>query len=231
MSKKLIIITAAVGLSGFAGMFVLAWLSNTAPEARSPDAGQTTAARGQDDLKLTQPQIGVSSAIASVDSKMKRAMIEQQLKSLIYEIREKIEEYNLKLKNLELREQRLLIAHDTTKKDIEEFTNLRIELASTVAALKDAKSKLEASRVQITLSEKTNLMSIAAAYDKMDSVSAGNILTNISKAEGSSSDDAVKILHYMTERTKAKVLASIAETEPGTSAFFCQKLKQIIEKE
>jgi len=231
VSKKLIIITAAVGLLSCGGMFVFAWLTNAAPAASGPEAGQTTAARRQDDVKLTQPQIGVSSAIASVDGKMKKTMIEKQLKSLVYEIREKIEEYDLKLKNLELREQRLLIAHDTTKKDIEEFTNLRIELASAVAALKDAKSKLEKSRVQIALSEKANLMSIAAAYDKMDSTSAGNILTNISNAESSSSDDAVKILHYMTDRTKAKVLASIAETKPETSAYFCQKLKQIIEKE
>ncbi len=231
MSKKLIIITAAVGLLSSAGMFVVAWLTNAAPEVPGPDVGQTTAARGQDGLKLTLPQIGVSSALASVDSKMKRTMIEKQLKNLIYEIREKIEEYDLKLKNLELREQRLLKAHVTTKKDIEEFSNLRIELASTVAALKDAKDKLEKSRIGIVQSEKTNLMSLAAAYDKMDSSSAGNILTNISTSESSSSDDAVKILHYMTERTKAKVLASIAETAPATSAFFSLQLKQIIEKE
>ncbi len=231
MNKKLIIITAAVGLLSSGGMFVLAWLTKAAPEAPGPDAEQTTAIRRQDDLELAQPQIDVSSVIASVGGKMKKTMIEKQLKGLIYEVREKIEEYDLKLKNLELREQRLLIAHNTAKKDIEEFTNLRIDLASTVAALKDEKDKLEASRIQIALSEKNNLMSIAAAYDKMDSTSAGNILTNISKSESSSSDDAVKILHYMTERTKAKVLASIAETEPATSADFCQKLKRIIEKE
>ncbi len=231
MSKKLIIITAAAGLLSCAGMFVLAWLTNPAPAVAAPDAGQTTAVAGRNDLKLTLPQIDVSSAGASVDSKMKRTMIEKQLKSLIYEVREKIEEYNLKLKNLELREQRLLTAHDTAKKDIEEFTNLRIELASTVAALKDARSKLEASRVEIALSEKANLMSTAATFDKMDSTSAGNILTDIGKPESSNSDDAVKILHYMTERTKAKVLASIAETSPETSAYFCRKLKQVIEKE
>jgi vacuolar-type H+-ATPase subunit I/STV1 len=226
VSKKLIIIiTAVVGLLSFAGMFGLAWFTNPTPEAV-----QTTATPGPDDLRLTQPQIGVSGDGASVSGNMKRAMNEKQLNSLISEIREKIEEYDIKLKDLELREQRLLRAQDTTKKDVEEFTNLRIELASTVAALKDEKDKLEKTRIQIEVSEKTNLMSLAAAYDKMDSASAGNILTNISNAKSSSSEDAVKILHYMTERTKAKVLASIAETAPETSAYFCQKLKQIIEK-
>ena len=227
MSKKLIIITAAVGLLSSAGMFVLAWVTNPAPE----EAGQTIAAHSQGDLRLTHPQIGVIGDDASVESKMKRAMIEKQLKGLISEVREKIEEYDFKLKDLELREQRLLTAQDTTKKDVEEFTNLRIELASTVAALKDEKDKLEKTRVQIAVSEKTNLMSLAAAYDTMDSASAGNILTNLSNAKSSSSEDAIKILHYMGERTKAEVLASIAETAPELSAYFCQKLKQIIEKE
>ena len=227
MSKKLmIIITAAVGLLSSAGMFGLAWFTNAAPEVE-----QTASAPGQEGLELTHPQIGLSGGGGSVDSKMKRAMIEQQLKSLITEVREKIEEYNIKLKDIELREQRLLVAHDTTKADIEELTDLRIKLASTVAALKDEKDKLEKTRIQIALSEKTNLMSLAAAYDKMDSASAGDILTNISNAKSSNSDDAVKILHYMTDRTKAKVLASIAETKPDISAFFSQQLKQIIEKE
>ena len=84
----------------------------------------------------------------------------------------------------------------------------------------------------IAKAEKDNLVSIAATYDKMAPEAAGEILTNMSQAKNSSSDDAVKILHYMTERTKAKVLASIAESkEPAISAYFCQKLKQIIEKE
>jgi flagellar motility protein MotE (MotC chaperone) len=72
-------------------------------------------------------------------------------------------------------------------------------------------------------------MSIALAYDKMDATSAGEILTNISEAKNAAADDAVKILYYMSERTKAKVLASIAETEPAISAYFCRQLKQIVE--
>ena len=95
MSKKLIIITAAVGLLSAAGMFVLAWLTNAAPAAE-----QTTAVQRQGDLELMQPQIGVSGDISSSDSKIKRMMIEKQLKGLIFEVRERIEEYDLKLKSL-----------------------------------------------------------------------------------------------------------------------------------
>ena len=231
MNKKLIIITGVVGLVGFAGMFAFAWLTKTTPQTQNYEAEQATPARQQADLKLAPPQMLTTSSLAAVDSKMKKAMTEKQLKSLVYEVREKIQEYDHKLQALKIREQRLQTAQETLKTDIEELNNLRIELASTVARLKGEQDKLLKSRVEIAKTEKNNLISIAATYDKMDSVSAGKILTNMSQAQDGSDNDAVKILYYMSERTKAKVLASIAETEPTISAYFCQKLKQIIEKE
>jgi hypothetical protein len=167
----------------------------------------------------------------TVDSAQKKAMTETQLKSLVFEVREKIQEYDDKLRSLEIEEQRLQATHNILKKDIEELGNLQIELVSTVASLKSEQDKLSKSRIEIATNEKNNLISLASAYDKMDATSAGTILTNISQSQNSSSNDAVKILHYMTERTKAKVLASIAEVEPAISAYFCQELKQITEKE
>jgi hypothetical protein len=229
VSKKLIIITAAAGLSSFAGMFALAWFTKPTPQIQGPEAAQATPSDREADLKLTQPQMLPAGDIAPVDAKMKKTMTERQLKSLVYEIREKIQEYDRKLRDLEVRERRLQTAQDTSKKDIEELNNLRIELASTVAILKNEQDKLQKSRLEIAQTEKKNLMSIALAYDKMDATSAGEILTNISQAENAAADDAVKILYYMSERTKAKVLASIAETEPSISAYFCQQLKQIVE--
>ena len=47
----------------------------------------------------------------------------------------------------------------------------------------------------------------------------------------SRSDDAIKILYYMTERVKAEVLASIAETEPAISAYYCSELKLVTVRE
>lgn len=229
MSKKLIIITAAAGLSSFAGMFALAWFTKPTPQVQSPEATQATPSGREADLKLTLPQMPQDGTIAPIDAKMKKTMTERKLKSLVYEIREKIQEYDRKLRDLEVRERRLQTAQDTSKKDIEELNNLRIELASTVAILKNEQGKLQKSRLEIAQTERKNLMSIALTYDKMDATSAGKILTNISEAQNAAADDAVKILYYMTERTKAKVLASIAETEPATSAYFCQQLKQIVE--
>ncbi len=232
MNKKLIIMIVMIGLISFVGMFTFAWFTKTTPQTQSYEAEQTEPVHEESELRLTTPQMPTTSSATAVDNKMKKTMTEKQLKSLVYEVREKIQEYDNKLQALQIREQRLQTAQEVLKTDIEELHNLRTELASTVARLKSEQDKLLKSRVEIVAAEKNNLISIAATYDKMDAESAGKILTNMGQAKDGSADDAVKILHYMTERTKAKVLASIAESkEPAISAYFCQKLKQIKEEE
>ena len=239
MNKKLIIMTAAAGLVSFAGMFMLAWFTKpvperseeTAPQGQSPEVEQSTLIGQEDAMKVPQQQALITSAAGTVESEMKKAMTEKRLRSLVYEVREKIQEYNSKLQDLEIRKQRLQTAQDMLKKDIEELNNLQVELASTVARLKSQQDKLLKSRVEIASTEKNNLISIAATYDKMDSEAAGKILANMSQVQDDSADDAVKILHYMSERTKAKLLAELSTSEPKLAAYFCKKLKHIAEKE
>ena len=84
--------------------------------------------------------------------------------------------------------------------------------------------------MEISKVEKTNLMAMAATYDKMDPASAGTILTNMSKTQASAPNDAIKILHYMTDRTRANLLAELSNAEPELAAYFCQKLKQMVEE-
>jgi len=233
VNKKRIIITAAAGLVSFTGMFVLAWLTTKTPIYQNIDANQPTLAAGSNEV-LHLPQVA---GTIGADGKAAKNMTEQQLKSLVYEVREKIQEYDSKLKDIELREQRLQTAHNTLKEDIENLNNMRVELASIVANLKSERDKLLKTRVEIEQAEKANLMSVAAAYDKMDAASASKILSSMSTnqtedgtATGSSGfDDAVKILHYMTERTTAKVLAEMVNSEPKLAAAICQRLKKINE--
>jgi flagellar basal body-associated protein FliL len=231
MNKKLIIIAAAVGLVSFAGMFAYGWLTKKPTQVQGTETSTATSAQQETDLTQAQSQMPAGSSGVADGTTTPKAMTEKQLKSLVAEIREKIQEYNYKLQDIDIREQRVQMTQETLKKDIEELENLRIELASTVARLKNEQDMLLKNRVEISKTEKDNLALIAAAYDKMDSASAGKILTTMGQAQNSNSDDAVKILYYMPERSKAKVLASIAETEPAVSAYFCQKLKQITEKE
>jgi len=238
VSKKLIIITAAAGLVSFAGAFVLGWL-NKPPLASGPDeSGQPTLAGGGAVPELPQPGAGVIGAVGTASDIEKKAMTEKQLKNLVFEVREKVQEYNNKLLDLEVREQRLQMAQDTLKQDIENLNDLRIELATIVANLKDERDKLLKSTLEVAQTEKANLVLIAASYDKMDASSAGKIMISLctsqtqpDKVDSQSSgfDEAVKILYYMTERTKAKLLAELTNTEPRLAAFLTQRLKQIVE--
>jgi flagellar motility protein MotE (MotC chaperone) len=238
MSKKQIIIASAAGLLSFAGAFVAAWLvgrSSVPPPETTTPSPQAAAS--------TQPATtGVEPAGADLqtanEAETTKGLTQKQLKSLVYEVREKIQDYDGKMKELEVRESRLQITQDTLKKDIDEMNKLRVELAALVANLKEQRSKLLETRTEIAKSEKANLTSIAATYDKMDPASASKILSNMctkqmesGRIEGGAFDDSVKILFYMTERTKAKLLAEMVTSEPKLAAVLCQRLKKIVEQE
>ncbi|MCH7555833.1 MAG: hypothetical protein IIB56_00080 [Planctomycetes bacterium] len=238
MSKKLIIITAAAGLVSFAGAFVLGWLTKPPLASRPDESGQPALADVETVPEFPQPGVGVISAVGTASDREKKAMTEKQLKNLVFEVREKVQEYNDKLQELGVREQRLQRAQDTLKEDIKNLDNLRIELISIVTSLKDERDKLLKSKLEIAQTEKDNLVLIAATYDKMDAGSAGKILismctsqTQPGKVDSQSSgfDEAVKILYYMTERTKAKLLAELTNTESNLAAFLTRRLKLVFE--
>ena len=243
MSKKFIIITAAAGLVSFAGAFVFAWLTPPAQVGIPEESELSVLAGDESEQGLPQSRTSTVGTVAAASGPMTKAMTEQQLKNLVLDVRQKMQEYKDRLQALGVRERRLQLTQDVLKKDIENLNTLRIELASTIANLKSERDKLQKSRLEIDQMEKTNLVSIAATYDKMDVTGASKIMTNMCGSQntskiqaveavnaGSSSfDDAVKILHYMTERTKAKLLAELATSEPALAAALCQRLKQIVE--
>lgn len=237
MTKKLIIM-AAVGVVSFAGAFVLAWLTySSAPNpAETPE--QRPVADGRPERETAPPELALADGGDAGSGPMGKAMTQQQLKNLIQDIREKMREYDNRLQALTVRERRFQMAQDMLKEDIEKLNSLRTELASTVASLKTERDKLLKSRLEIDQAERVNLSLIAAAYDKMEAASAGKILTNMCATVGDESqgtkrdgsfDDAAKILYYMTDRTKANVLAELAISEPALAAAFSQRLKQIVE--
>ena len=238
MSKKLIIITAAAGLVSFAGAFVLGWLTQPPPASRPDESGQPALVSVETVPELPQPGVSVIGAVGTASDREKKAMTEKQLKNLVFEVREKVQEYNDKLQDLGVQEQRLQRAQDTLKEDIKNLNNLRIELTSIITSLKDERDKLLKSRLEVAQTEKDNLVLIAATYDKMDASSAGKIVISMCASQtqpdkvdsqGSGFDEAVKILYYMTERTKAKLLAELTNTEPKLAAFLTRRLKQIVE--
>jgi len=236
VSKKLIIITGAAGLVSFAGAFVIGWLTRPGPAAQSGEPNQTAVAGGESQLKPMQSVAGTVGNGAA-----KTVLTEKQLQDFVIEVREKMREYNNRLQSLETREQRLKMAQDVLKKDTENLNNLRVEVAAMIAGLKEERDKLQKSRLEIVQAEKANLTSVAATYDKMEASSASKILISMctsgepKKQIGGAGrweigfDDAVKILHYMSERTKAKVLAELVDFQPKLAAALCERLKQITE--
>ena len=232
--KKKLIITIAAGLLSFGGTFAVAWLTAKTPaptQAQQPTASPEHAPGVEEKLPSSQVLAPISDLPLggeAAQQQMRRAMTEKHLKSLVSEVREKIQEYDDKLQGLRSREQQLETAHSELKKDIDDLNNLRTELASTIASLKEERANLGKTKIEIEKTEQANLTTIAATYDKMDPASAGTILTNMSKAKTGSPNDAVKILHYMGDRTKANLLAELANSEPVLAAYFCQKLKQMV---
>jgi chromosome segregation ATPase len=227
VSKKIIIITAAAGLVSFAAAFGLSFM-------RSKKAAQIAAEQQAKELARKaaeqSEQDKIAQALGTKDTNL--ALTEKQLEGLIYDVRDKIREYNKRMKELTSTEERVKIAQAQLKKDIEELADLRTELASTVAALKQEHERLLKSRIEIKESEQQNLASIAATYDKMNATGAAEIFTNMSRLDTDQSkglDDVVKILYYMNDRTKAKVLAELVNTEPKLAAVLSQELKRIRE--
>lgn len=242
MSKKVIIVTGAAGLVSFAGAFVFAWFSNPTDSAGPAGPERTEAVAGSPAAVSSGQQTETTNAVGAPAGSMTKALTEQQLKSLVQDVRQKIREYEDRLQAVAMRERRLEVAQNVLKEDIENLDNLRVEVASAITSLKNERDQLLKSRLQIDQTEKDNLVTIAATYDKMNVTGAGKILVSLCKPEDgaqpggpdgggkrSSYDDAVKILHYMSERTKANLLAELATNEPALAASLCQRLKQIVE--
>lgn len=227
MSKKFIIITAATSLVGFAAAFGLSFMrSKKAAQIAAEQLAKEQAAQAA----VESENAKIAQALGKKDTNL--SLTEKQLEELIYDIRDKIREYNRRMNELSSTEERVRIAQDQLKEDIEELTDLRTELASTVAALKQEHERLLKTRIEIQDSEQQNLTGIAATYDKMNAGGAAEIFTNMSKLNTEQSrglDDVVKILYYMNDRTKAKVLAELVNTEPKLAAVLSQELKRIKE--
>jgi predicted RNase H-like nuclease (RuvC/YqgF family) len=156
------------------------------------------------------------------------SMTEKQLQSLIYDVREKIEEYENKERQLELREERIQVANEQLEKDVKELDELHMNLQATLASLKQQQANLEATVTRIDALEKENWQMIAKRYDKMDISYASKIIINMVK--NNQLDDAVKILYYMSERPSGKLLGEIGNSEPEIASLLSNKLSRIKEE-
>ena len=105
MNKKMLIIIAAAGLISFGGTFFLGLKTQKVMPATQA-VSQPTVDANAETLNLAEPSVRIP-GMADDGGEKKVSLAEKQLKDLIYEVREKISEYDNKLKELELREKNL----------------------------------------------------------------------------------------------------------------------------
>ena len=168
----------------FAGAFAFAFFRPT-PASGPQGPAQPSPVVDRSLPGTSQGQTDAVRVASAPSGPMKKALTEQQLKNLVQDVREKMQEYSDRLQAIAMRERRLQVAHNVLKEDIENLDNLRIEVASAIANLKSERDELLKSRLEIDQKEKNNLITLAASYDKMDVTGASKILTSMCKPESS----------------------------------------------
>jgi flagellar motility protein MotE (MotC chaperone) len=221
MKKKSIILLAAVGMISFALTFGASFVlkkNKAAPAAVTTPPAAATA------KKPAVPDVPRATSEDSQDS----LLSESQLKTLIYDVRQKMQEYKDKEKDLEQEAGRIELARQTLQGDVDQLNQLREKLNLTLTSLQEKERSLRDSLIEIETIEKNNLVRIAATYDKMDSVQAGKILATMTAND--QAQDAVKILYYMSERSAGKLLGEIGSASPEVAGKLILQLKKVKEQ-
>lgn len=219
MKKLHIIALAATGVISFTAAFGAGFIIKrnkavAAPPPIAADPGKTPPAK---------PALLTESTNVFSDLNMS----ESQLKSLIYDLRQKLQETKDRQRELDQEAGRIEITRQTLAAEIEQLNQLRESLNQTLAVLQEKERSIRESLTEIESVEKTNLQRIAATYDKMDPAQSAKILTAM--VTNNQVKDAVKILYYMSERNAGKLLGEIGTVRPETAGTLSLMLKQIKE--
>jgi len=224
MRKIQIAAIAAAGLISFAAAFGLTWWikQQLSTAAASSAPLRETVSTPPDHREGDQ-------SFTSGGMVLKESMNEQELKTLIFEIREKMKDYTSRERTLAQEQQRIEAARKTLEADVERLSQLHDALNIATARLKQQETTLNERLIEMTATEKANLQRIGATYDRMDAAQASRIIINM--AANKQLQDAVKIIHLMSERTAAKLLGEISLTKPDLASLLSTELKYIKERE
>jgi flagellar motility protein MotE (MotC chaperone) len=224
MKKLHIILLAVIGIVSFTAAFGAGFIIKRNKAAAAAAATPPPAAAHEPKTASVKPAFSAN----SMDSIGEMNMSEGQLKSLIYDLRQKMEETKNKQKELEQEAGRIEITRQTLAGETEQLNQLRENLNKTLSAMQEKERSINEKMTEIESVEKANLQRIAATYDKMDTTQSAKILTTM--VTNNQTKDAVKILYYMSERSAGKLLGEIGTTRPETASTLSLMLKQIKEK-
>ncbi|MCK5566036.1 MAG: hypothetical protein KAJ07_12390 [Planctomycetes bacterium] len=227
MKKIQIIIFAAAGLLSFAAVFTVSFMIKK-NQVVLPEVEPAAAMAEEDDDMFGEPDFTLSSDADDVESySLSKSMTEKQLKSLIYDIREKMTETRFTEKQLEMQEERIQTLREVMQEDIERMEKLRLQLTSVIANLTQQEHNLQQTIITINEIDKANMQTLALRYEKMKPDMASDIM--VSMAKNNQIKDAVMIIHYMSETKSGKLLGTIAGTKPDLAASISLMLKKVQE--
>ena len=214
--KLRIIILAVIAVASFGvSYFVSPWLG-----------GDSVATLKIDEQKTPDSDTVIPGAPITPGSVQSAtiAMKSQELRTLITELRLKLDNCRLKEEDLVEREKRARIAGDILKKEAQELEKLRLGLIPALQRYQEIKTDVEANQIQIAIEEDKNIKLLAGRYDSMAAEGAAAILTDL--WTGSQQDLAVKILYYMQARSAAKVLTAISSSSQKRAAELAARLSE-----
>ena len=231
MKKYQIIVMVALGAFSFAASFGLNWFrkqkaADAAVLPQEPPASETTAGPSAQRAAMA-PEISARYGPQDIDEQM--GLTERQLQHLIYDVREKMNEYNRRERELAEEAARLELVRQSLQEDIEQLNELRETLDMKLAAINEKEEQIRNTLIAVEEVERVNLERLGATYDKMDAVQAGKIMVNM--AANNQLQDVVKILYYMNERNAARVLGQIGSTRPEVASVLSLQLKRVQEGE
>lgn len=199
--KKLIIVVGVLGVISFAAAFILTGMVSPSPQETAE----------QDQAEPVSPEAAI---LAKADTLAPKG---EYLEDMIRTVMQKDAEVRRRTKELDEREKRLKIAHDVLSKDAKTLDNLRVQLAAPLLRLKEMKREIDDSRIVIRTTEVENLKRMAKVYEKMSPDDGGATLTGLCK--NSQVEDVAKLLHLMTEKGAAKILATMKDDKLTSELF------------
>jgi len=208
MSKKKIIIVAALAALSFAVALGASFLLTATPQNKAPIR-----------------QAGAGAPDANEAPPVKLSLQEQDFDELVRSLRQRIADCRAQTQQLNEREKQIRIVQEQLARQAQDLEDLRVKAASALAALRQERAAMEADRVHIEAEDRTNLKKTAAIYEKMDAAAGGKILSDM--CSQNNEDAVVRILYYMSERSAAKTIESFADKK--LAARLCDKIKRVRE--
>ena len=182
MNRKKLLLFVIVPVSAVVSLgcgFLIATLFAPAPSA---EPNQTTASDAAE--RLTELGLGAPRTVSSEVEQQRRAThnkLIQDLKEVIRDANARRQEYENKIRDLQMEEERIAKVREAAQEDYQRLDNMRSDIAYTFAHLKKEKQSLEDGKIRVQKEENENLKIMAASLGLMKPSSAATLLFNMSE--------------------------------------------------